>query len=121
MVYNQNNFSNKRISFIPQIFSNLAAPATSDPDLKSPIHSTYNNSKTELFNKSSVVHFTIDEILTELGNESEIHNGSILSFPPIDKQETFPSHYIVPFKSYSLIFHRKKEDCQGLSTIEHLT
>ena len=122
MIYNQNNFSNERNSFIAQITSNLTTPATSDPDLKSSIHSTHNNSKTlELFNKSSVVDFTIDEILTELGNESEIHNGSILSFPPIDKQETFPSHYIVPFKSYSLIFHRKKEDCQGLSTIEHLT
>ena len=53
------------------------------------------NSKTlELFNKSSVVDFTIDEILTELGNESVIHNGK---------------------------FPRKKEDCQGLSTIKHLT
>ena len=62
---------------------------TSDPDLKSSIHSTHNNSKTlELFNKSSVVHFTIDELLTELGNESEIRNGSILLFPPIDKHES---------------------------------
>ena len=33
-LYNQNNFSNKRNSFIPQINSDLANPATSDPDLK---------------------------------------------------------------------------------------
>ena len=73
MLYNQNNFSNKRNSFILQINSNLATPATSDLDLKPSIHSTHNNSKTlELFNKSSVVDFTIDEILTELGNESKI-------------------------------------------------
>ena len=72
-LYNQNNFSNKRNSFILQINSNLATPATSDLDLKPSIHSTHNNSKTlELFNKSSVVDFTIDEILTELGNESKI-------------------------------------------------
>ena len=35
MSYNQNKFSNKRESFIPQINSNLTTPATSDPDLKS--------------------------------------------------------------------------------------
>ena len=99
MLYNQNNFSNKRDSFILQINSNLTTPATSDPDLKSSVISTHNNSKTELFNKSSVVDFTIDEILTELGNESEIYNGSILLFPPIDKQEISPSHPNVPFKS----------------------
>ena len=40
MLCNQNNFSNKRNSFIPQINSNLATPATSD------IHPTHNNSKT---------------------------------------------------------------------------
>ena len=86
MLYNQNNFSNKRNSFIPQINSNLTTPATSDPDLKSSIHSTHNNSKTlELFNKSSVVDFTIDEILTELGNDSKIRNGSILLFLPREK------------------------------------
>ena len=66
MLYNQNNFSNERNSFIPQITSNLKTPATSDSDLKSSVHSTHNNSKTlELFNKSSVADFTIDEILTE--------------------------------------------------------
>ena len=115
MLYNQNNFSNERNSFIRQITSNLATPATSDPDLKSSIHSTHNNSKTlELFNKSSVVDFTIDEILTELGNESEIHNGSILLFPPRDKQEVSPSHPIAHFKSSSLICHkeqRREEIC----------
>ena len=104
MLYNQNNFSNKRDSLIPQINSNLTTPATSDPDLKSSVISTRNNSKPfELFNKSSVVDFTIDEILTELGNESEIHNGNILLFLPIDKQEISPSHSNVPFKSSSLI------------------
>ena len=87
LLYNQNNFSNESISCIPQITSNLATPATSDSDLKSSTHSAHNNSKTlELFNKSSVVDFTIDEILNELGNESEIHRGSILLFPPRDKQ-----------------------------------
>ena len=40
MLYNQNNLSNKRNSFIPQINSDLATPLTSDPDLKSSIHST---------------------------------------------------------------------------------
>ena len=50
---NQNYFSNKRNSFIPQINSNLATPATSDPGKKPSIHSTHNNSKTlELFNKA---------------------------------------------------------------------
>ena len=111
MSYNQNNFSNKRNSFIPQTNSNLATPATSDPDLKPSIHSTHNNSKTlELFNKSSVVDFTIDEILTELGNESDIHNKSILLFPPIDKQEISPSAPVVAFKSSSLIFHKKEQE-----------
>ena len=110
MLYNQNNFSNKRNSFISQINSNLTTPATSDPDLKSSVISTHNNSKTlELFKKSSVVDFTIDEILTELGNESEIHNGSILLFPPIEKQEISPSHPNVPFKYSSLIYHEKEQ------------
>ena len=45
MLYNQNNFSNKWNSFIPQIISNLATPATSDPDLKSSIHSTHKIAK----------------------------------------------------------------------------
>ena len=31
-------------------------------------------------------HQNIDEILTELGNKSEIRNSSILSFPPIYKK-----------------------------------
>ena len=124
MLYNQNNFSNKRNSFIPQINSNLATPGTSDPDLKSSIKSTHNNTKTlELFNKSSVVDFTIDEILTELGNDSEIHNGSILLFPPIDKQEISPSHPIVPFRSSSLICHEKEEEQkqEGICTTKDLS
>ena len=91
MLYNRNNFSNKRNSFVPQINSDLATPATSDPDLKSSMHSNHNNSKTlELFNKSSVADFTIDEILTGVGKESEIHNASIMLFPPVNKRESFP-------------------------------
>ena len=118
---NQNNFSNERISFIPQIISNLTTPATSDPDLKSSIHSTHNNSKTlELFNKSSVVDFTIDEILTELGNDSEIHNGSILLFPSRDKQEVSPSHSIAAFKISSLICH-KEQRREEICTTEDLS
>ena len=37
-LYNQNNFTNKRNSFIPRINSDLATPETSDPDLKPSIH-----------------------------------------------------------------------------------
>ena len=108
---------------MPQITRNLTTPATSDPDLKSSIHSAHNNSKTlELLNKSSVVDFTIHEILTELVYESEIHNGSILLFPPRFKQEVSLSHPIegkkyaprrILRKSLSRkdLFHRKKEDC----------
>ena len=88
---------------------------TSNPDLKPSIHSIHNYSKTlELFNKSSVVDFMIDEILTELGNESEIRNRSILLFPPRDKQKVSPSHPMAPFKSSSLICHkeqRREEIC----------
>ena len=88
---------------------------TSNPDLKPSIHSIHNYSKTlELFNKSSVVDFMIDEILTELGNESEIRNRSILLFPPRDKQKVSPSHPMPPFKSSSLIHHkmqRREEIC----------
>ena len=52
--------------------------------------------------------------MTELGNESEIHNGSMLLFPPRDKQEVSPSHPLAPFKSSSLICHkeqRREETC----------
>ena len=121
MSYNQNKFSNESNSLIPQITSNLTTPATSDPDLKSSTHSAHNNSKTlELFNKSSVVDFTIDEILNELGNKSEIHNGSILLFPPRDKQEVSPSHPIAPFKSSSLICH-KEQRREEICTTEDLS
>ena len=88
---------------------------TSNPDLKPSIHSIHNYNKTlELFKESSVVDFRIDEILTELGNESEIHNRSILLFPPRDKQKVSPSHPMAPFKSSSLIHHkmqRREEIC----------
>ena len=88
---------------------------TSNPDLKPSIHSIHNYGKTlELFKESSVVDFRIDEILTELGNESEIHNRSILLFPPRDKQKVSPSHPMAPFKSSSLIHHkmqRREEIC----------
>ena len=111
MLYNQNHFSNKRNSFIPQFNSNLATSVTSDPDLKPFNHSTRNNSKTlELFNKNPVVYFTIDEILAQLGNENEKHSGSILLFPPIDKQEISSPPPIVPFKSSSLICHEKEQE-----------
>ena len=111
MLYNQNNFSNKKNSFIPQINNEIATPATSNPDLKSSINSTHNNSKTlELFSNNSEIDFTIDEILTELGDYSEIHNGSILLFPPIDKQEISPSQPNVPFKSSSLICQEKEQE-----------
>ena len=46
MLYNENNFSNKRNSFIPHINSNLATPTTCDPDLKPSILSTHNISRT---------------------------------------------------------------------------
>ena len=52
--------------------------------------------------------------MNELVNKSEIHNGSILLFPPRDKQEVSPSHPIAPFKSSSLICHkeqRREEIC----------
>ena len=94
-----------------QINSDLTTPATSDPDLKSSIHSTHSNSKTlELFDKSSVVDFTIDEILIELGNENEIHNDSILLFLPIDKQEISPSHSPsqCPFQVFESNLSRKR-------------
>ena len=78
---------------------------------KSSLHSSHNNSKTlELFNESAVVDFTIDEILTELGNESEIHKGSILLFPPTGKQGISPSHLSAPFKSSSLIFQENEQE-----------
>ena len=113
MLYNHNNFSNKSNSFIPQFSSNLTTLATSDPDLKSTIYSTYKNSKTlKLFSKSSIVDSSIDEILTQLGNESMIHNGSVL-FPPIEKQEISSSQPIVPFKSSSLICHEKNRSKEG--------
>ena len=116
MLYNQNNCSNERISYIPQITSNLTTPATSDPNLESSTHSAHNNSKTlELFNKSSVVDFTIDEILNELGND-----GSILLFPPRDKQEVSPSLQIAPFKSSSLICH-KEQRREAICTTEDLS
>ena len=77
MLHNQNNLSNERNSLNPQINSDLATPATSNADLKLSIHSPHNIIKTlELFNKNSIVDFMIDEILTELGNNNKVHNGS---------------------------------------------
>ena len=109
MLKNQSNFSNKRKPLIPQMNNDLATPATSDPDLKSSIYSSHNNSKTlELLNKSSIVDFTIDEMLTDLRNESEIHNGSILLFPATDKQDISTSHPNPPIKSWSLISYEDK-------------
>ena len=48
--------------------------------------------------------------MTKLGNESEIHNDSILLFPPIDKQEISPSHLMSLLKSSSLICHEKEQE-----------
>ena len=77
---------------------------------KSSLHSSHNNSKTlELLNESAVVDFTIDEIFTELGNESEIHKGSILLFAPAGKQGISPSHLNAPFKSSSLTSHENEQ------------
>ena len=42
--------------------------------------------------------------------------GSILLFPPIDKQEISPSHPIVPFKSSSLICHEKEQRREEICT-----
>ena len=95
---------NRILSFHKLTFIHTKTPATSDPDLKSSIQTL------ELFNKSSVVNFTVDEILSELGNESEIHNGSILLFPPIDKQNLSPSRPNAAFKYSSLICHGKEQE-----------
>ena len=51
MLKNQNNFSNKTNSIIPEMNSDLPTPVTSDTDLKSCTHiihklSSRNNSKT---------------------------------------------------------------------------
>ena len=108
MLHSQNNFSNKNNSFIPQINSDLATPAAFDPDLNSSMHFSHSNSKTELFNKSSLVDFTIDEILNEPGNESERHNCSMLLVPPTDKQDIYPSFPNTPFTSCSLIGHENQ-------------
>ena len=51
----------------------------------------------------------IDQILAELENESEIHNGSILLVLPIDKQDIFPSHSNTSLKSSSLICNKKEQ------------
>ena len=84
MSKNQNNISNKGSSFIPHINNDLPTLPTYDPCLKSSMQSSHNNSKIlELFDKSSVVDFTIDEILTELGNGAKIHpNGQIFVNSP---------------------------------------
>ena len=48
--------------------------------------------------------------MTELGNDTEIHNGSILLFPSTEKQEISPSHPNILFKSSSLICHEKEQE-----------
>ena len=132
---NQNNFSDK--SNILKINSDLATPATSalrkkcqfselcwsafsriwteygeirsvDLDLKSSMHSSHKNSKIlELFNKNSIVDLTIDEILTELGNESEIHNGNILLLP-LQTSKIFPLHTLMHLSHLPVWFLTKK-------------
>ena len=103
--------SNKSNSFIPQIKSDLATLAASDPGLKLSPHFSLTNVKTlELFDKSLVVDFMIDKILIELQNDSEIHYGSILLFPPTGKQDISPSPNSAPFKSSSLISPENEQE-----------
>ena len=89
MLKNQNNF-------IPHIYRDLAISITTTTlatATTSSIQFSHNNSKIlQLFNQRSVVDFTLDEILRELVNESEIRNDSILSFSPANKQDISISH-----------------------------
>ena len=64
--------------------------------------------KQESSNKSLVVNFLIDEILIELGNESEIRNDSILLFPSINKQDISTMDPNARFKLLSLTSHEKE-------------
>ena len=67
-----------------------------------------------------MVDFTIDRMLTELRNESEIDNGSILLFPPIGKPDISPSQQNKPFNSSSFNFFVKKNlriDMQQIKNI----
>ena len=109
MLYNQNIFSNKRNSFIPKINSNLATLVTSYPSLKSSMHSTHNNSKTlEVLNKSSVVDFTIDEILTEL--EMIARNIMVATvFFRRKASRKFLLHTLLCFSSLPVLFVTKKK------------
>ena len=52
----------------------------------------------------------IDKILIELQNDSEIHYGSILLFPPTGKQDISPSPNSAPFKSSSLISPENEQE-----------
>ena len=52
----------------------------------------------------------IDEILIELQNESETHNGSILLFPSTGNQDISPSPNSAPFKSSSLISPENEQE-----------
>lgn len=107
MLQNQNNFSNKSNSFISQMNSGLATPATSDLELKSSIHSSHYRKILELFIKSSVLDFAIDQILPELGNKNEIHNDNILLFPRTKQQGISLTHPNSPSKFFS---HKKKQE-----------
>ena len=51
----------------------------------------------------------INEIFTELRNESDIHNGSIPLFPPTDKQGISPLLSNPPFKSSNLIYYENRQ------------
>lgn len=55
------------------------------------------------------IDFMINEMSTELRNESDIHNGSILLFPPTDKQGISPVHSNAPFKSSNLIYYKNRQ------------
>ena len=55
-----------------------------------------------------MVDFIADEILAKRENYSKIHNGSMLLFPPTEKQDIFPSHPNAPFKSLTPISQKKE-------------
>ena len=97
MLKNQNNF----ILHINRDLASIAIAITTTTlttATTSSIQFSHNNSKIlELFNQRSVVDFTFDEILRELVNGSEIHNDSILSFSPANKQDISILHPKVLF------------------------
>ena len=105
---NKNNFSNNSIFFILQINRGSAWYDFAPKSFKQ----TSDNSKTELFNKNSVVDFIVDEIFNKLGNKCKIQNYSIFLFLPSVKEDSSPIHPNAAFTFLKLIFH-EKEQIQG--------